>query len=60
MRYAVVIRHVDEVSGPGYHAQVTGRIQRIWFRWWELRSLWHCYRSARRLYRPSSVSLERW
>ncbi len=61
MKYAVVIRHAPQgYEGKGIKAHVTSRVQRIWFRWWELRALYYCWRSARVLYGPERVSIERW
>lgn len=62
MKFAVVIRHAPaKYERPGIiTCHVTSRVQRLWFRWWELRSLFHCWRSARRFYGTDRVSLERW
>ncbi len=59
MKWAVVIRHTPR---PGLDARshVTGRTQRLFFGWWQLRSLWRCRQSARALYGAHRVSIERW
>lgn len=61
MIFALVIRHAPVgYEGPRVTAHVTDRVQRLWFPWWQLRALWRARSSARAMYGPERVSIERW
>ncbi len=61
MQWAVCIHHPPTgYAGPHVKLHVSGRVQRLFFRWWDLRMLLACWRSARSLYGAERVHIERW
>ena len=48
MKLALVVHHTQEWHTGSVHAIVAGRTQRIWFEWWQLRTLISTWRAVRR------------
>jgi hypothetical protein len=59
VKLAIVIHHAPTDASTRYvYAQVSSRVQRIWFGWTELRLFIATWRAARRTHGRQRVSVE--